>query len=254
MGNRAACLLAVVLLLACGEELEPVISKVSPLNGATHVDVVLEPTVEAAGGSAVDPYERKIVLFDVTGGGRKTVPGTVAVEGTTITYEPQGALQDGHEYLLELLSGSITGSEDSDEVDGSESPHEPLSWPYRLGFRTGSRPRVRAAYLQSGPSILVRFSQPMNAIITGNQIQVVDLGGKPLSLGTPIWVDTQSVRVDVEEDLDPVGLYTLKVGREATAEDGILLDGDNDGKAAEPDDDFSVQFTGSQQVILSRLP
>jgi hypothetical protein len=248
--------LGVVLLAlvpaACGEDHQPIISATTPLNGSTAIDTSMQPEVRA--GGAVDPYDRKIVLFDVTGGARKTVPGTVGVEGSTITYEPtSGALLDGHDYQLELMAGSITGDL-LDEVDGSESPLETLSWPYRLGFRIGSCPRVRAIYLEKGPSILVRFSQPMNAAVTQKEIQVLDLGGKPMNLDTPVWTDTQSVRLGLPADLEATGLYTITVDGKASGEDGILLDGDGDGKPGEPNDNFSIQFTGSQKVILSRLP
>jgi hypothetical protein len=251
---RSSELLAAVLLLAaCGEDHQPMISAATPLNGSTAIDTSMQPQVKAGGNASVDPYDRKIVLFDVTGGAHKTVPGTVAVEGAAVTYEPSGALLDGHDYQLELTAGSISG-ELLDEVDGSEAPVETLSWPYRLGFRIGSCPRVRAAYLGDGPSILLRFSQPMNAAVTQDEIQVLDLGGKPMELGTPVWPDTRSVRVDLPADLEATGLYTILVSGKASGEDGILLDGDGDGKPGEPNDDFSIQFTGSQKVILSRLP
>ena len=251
--GKTAVVLTVVTLLGCGEDLQPVIRKVSPLNGATGVDTIQQPVVKVASNISVDPYDRKIVLHDVTGGARKTVPGIVEVEGTTITYQPKAALEAGHRYQLELTGASIVGTDGITQVDGSEAPHEPLSWPFRLEFQPGSAPKVRAAYLESGPSILVRFSQPMNAAVTEKQIQVLDLGGKPLSIKTPAWLDDQSVRVDLGGALDPVGLYTLSVARDAAGQDGILLDGDDDGNPGEANDSFSVQFTGSQKVILSRL-
>ena len=180
----------------------------------------------------------------------------MAVEGSRITYEPGTALEADHDYSLVLEAGSVTGGS-LDMLDGSEDPQEPLTWPYRLRFSTGSRPRVRGAYLEGSgsdtPAVVVRFSQPMNPIVTGKEIQVLDAGGKPMATETPVWLDTSSVEVELGSELDPTGIYTLKVGRAAIGEDGILLDGDDDGTAGGKNDDFAVRFTGSQAVIHSRL-
>lgn len=252
-------MLAFVLVgWGCGadNDTHPIVTSVTPPSRATRVDTAIQPEIQLAGGASVDPYDRKIVLYDVTGGARMTVAGNVAVEGTRVTYEPGAALVSGRDYRLVLEVGSVTG-DSLDQLDGAESPEEPLSWPYALSFRTGSRPRVRAAYLKDGstssPDVLVRFSQPMNPIVTGQQIQVLDQGGKPLKISTPIWLDTDSARVELDEELDPTGIYTLRVGHEAIGEDGILLDGDDDGTPGEKADDFTAQFTGSQKVIQSRL-
>jgi hypothetical protein len=239
-----------------GEESRAVIRQVSPLNGSTRIDTDLKPEVRVASAASVDPYQRRIVLYDVTGGGQTTVAGNVAVEGSRITYQPGAALQADHDYSLVLEPGSVTG-ESVDMLDASEDPQEPVTWPYRLRFSTGSRPRVRAAYLQGAGSksqaVVVRFSQPMNPIVTGKEIQVLDAGGKPMVTGAPVWLDTSGVKVALDGDLDPVGIYTLKVGRAAIGEDGILLDGDDDGTPGGKNDDFAVRFTGSQEVIHSRL-
>jgi len=248
----------VALLSGCGADnnTHPIITEVTPPNRATRVDTAIQPEIRLAGGTAVDPYNRKIVLYEVTGGAKKTVAGNVSVEGTVVTYEAAGALAADRDYRLVLEVGSVTG-ESLDQLDGAETPEEPLSWPYHLSFSTSSRPRIRGAYLEGGasssPRVLILFSQPMNPIVTGKQIQVLDQGGKPLKIATPIWLDTDRARVELDEELDPTGIYTLTVGREAIGEDGILLDGDDDGTPGGSSDDFTAQFTGSQKVIRSRL-
>lgn len=253
---RLSLALALVLAGCGGDEITALVTGVTPLNRATRVDTAVQPQIRLAGGAAVDPYNRNIVLYDVTGGARLTVAGNVSVEGTVITYQPGAPLEADHDYSLELVAGSVSG-DGLDPLDRSESPEEMLEWPYKLTFRTGSRPRVRAAYLEDptskSPSVLIRFSQPMNPITTAQQVQVQDTGGKPLAQGTPVWLDTSSMRVELEGSLDPAGIYTLLVGRTAMAEDGILLDGDDNGSPGGPNDNFSAKFTGSQKVIRSRL-
>jgi len=253
---RASALLVLVWLGACGSDPHAVIRKVSPLSRATDVDTLIQPVVVVGGGAAVDARDDRVVLYDVTAGGKGRVGGTVEVDGSTITYGPTEPLTTGRDYQLVLEAGSVTGGA-LDHVDESESPRESVSWPFRLGFRIGSRPRVRAAYLESSssdsPRVVIRFSQPMNPTAIGEQIQITDLGGKPLEVGALVWSDAQSVELDLAQALDPAGVYTLEVSRDAISEDGILLDGNDNGTPGEGNDHYSVQFTGSQRVIRSRL-
>lgn len=242
------------MAMGCEAELQPVIAEVTPLNRTTGVDVTIEPRILVGGGAEIDPNDRKVVLYDVTGGAHKTVGGEVEVVGSTITYLLKASLEAGHDYQLELSPGAVSGGE-IDRVDGSEWPAEPVSWPYHLSFSTGSRPRVRAAYLDTDnrQSVHVYFSQAMNPMVTGPEIQVTDLGGKLMPAKEVLWSSDSSARLDLSAPLEPASIYTLKVSGKAVAMDGTLLDGDDDGKPGEPDDDFSVRFTGSQKVIRSRL-
>ena len=242
-----------LLVLSCGGDHGPTIVRLDPLNRSTAVDTLVVPEVAAGPGASVSPRDRKIVLYDVTGGGRVTVLGNVEVEGTAIRYEPQAALNPDHEYELVLQPGSIQG-ERLDDVDASETPHELMSWPYRVAFSTGSSPRVRAAYLEAGRSILIRFSQPMNPSVTQEQVRVLGRDSRFVALQEPVWPDDRSLRLPLRSALDPLEIYTVVVGKLAVGADGILLDGDGDGRPGEPEDDFSARFTGSQTVIVSRLP
>jgi hypothetical protein len=248
----------------CGSDLRALVKQVLPLNGATAVDLTVRPQITLIDGAAIDllPSEaRKVVLYDVTAGAKKTVAGSVVAEGATITYEPEEALPLDHQFLLEIkkegcdpagsCSPTITG-EEIEDIDGSEWPEEPISWPLKLGFSTGSRPRVRAAYLDDR-RVVVRFSQPMNPVASEKAIQIEDMAGKSLTFGVPVWIDEQSVQVVLEDPLEVAAIYTLRVKRDAIGQDGTLLDGDDDGRPGEPDDNFSAKFTGSQRIIMSRL-
>jgi len=251
---RLTAVILTVLLLGCGTDAGPIIRDLFPLNRATDVDTGIQPRVEVGVGASIDADAGRVVLYDVTAGGKGRVGGVVVIEGQALIYQPSAPLQSGRDYALVLESGSVTGDA-LDQVDESESPREPVSWPFRLEFRTGSRPRVRGAYLEPGepPRVVVRFSQPMNPLTTGKQIQVEDLGGVVVPASTPVWLDTQSVEIGLTQALDPVSVFSLTVNREAAATDGILLDGDDDGVPGEASDGFSAQFTGSQAVIRSRL-
>jgi hypothetical protein len=255
MLRRWSCLLCVsAMAMGCEAELQPVITQVAPLNRATGVEITTEPRILVGGGAEIDPTDRKVVLYDVTGGARMTVGGEVEVVGSTMTYLLKTALEAGHDYQLEILTGAVSGGE-IDRVDGSEWPAEPVSWPYHLRFSTGSRPRVRAAYLDTSnrKTVHIYFSQSMNPMVTGPEIQVTDLGGKLMPAEETLWSSESSARLDLLDPLEPASIYTLKVSGKAVGTDGSPLDGDDDGKPGEPDDDFTVQFTGSQKVIRSRL-
>jgi len=241
-------------LVGCGADTRPVFVEATPLNGSTAIDSAAQPRLVVGDQAAIDAELRRVVLYDVTGGGRLTVPGKIEVVGSReLTYSPKATLEAGHEFRLEVTASALTG--EFDLLDATESPDEPVGWPYALRFSTRSRPRVRAAYLDpDGPSVTVRFSQPMDPVATGKAISVSDLGGQPVPASAGVvWLDDQSARIDLSISLDSTGLYTLEVSGKAQARDRTLLDGDDDGTPGEPSDDFTVRFTGSQRVIRSRL-
>jgi hypothetical protein len=261
-------LLVIVTLGGCGSDSTlALIQSTNPRNGTTSVERTIKPTISFIDGAAVDllPVKAaKVVLFDVTGGARQTVVGSVLAEGETITYEPTASeLAAGHQFELVVKEAwcqtastctrPTAAHEEAAQTDSSEWPEEPLTWPFKLRFSTKSSPRVRAAYLDGG-AILLRFSQPMNPAMTQDQIKVTDIASTVIKLSNPVWADgQQSLRLDLGAKLGATSVYTLTVNRMAIGEDGTLLDGDEDGKPGESNDSFSVKFTGSQQIIRSRL-
>jgi hypothetical protein len=251
--------LQILLGLGCSVGPKPIIEKASPLNGTTAINVSLQPQVTMASGSAVnDTGSRRVVLYDITGGAHKSVAADVLVEGTTITYQPKASLAASHEFELDVEEAVVNAS-DFEQLDGSESPEEKLTWPYALRFSTKSRPRVRAAYLEisEGASrVLVKFSQSMEPTTTGKAISILDGTTKSsLPKRAPIWTDTAmtEVRVELTQTLTSSGLYILQVAGTAVASDGTKLDGNDNGTPGESSDSFSAQFTGIQTVIASRL-
>ncbi|MCC6749942.1 MAG: hypothetical protein IT371_19915 [Deltaproteobacteria bacterium] len=252
---RRAGLLAVFLWVGCSPSYRAVFERVEPLNGATAVDPSLALKLEVAAGVSIHVVTREVVLYDVTGGARKTIPGTVRWEGRIITYANVEPLVAEHEYEL-LAQSSIVSGEKLRDSDATEWPEEAFQWPYRLRFSTRSAPRVRAAYLDldsSPPRVFVRFSQNMEQVGTSLQLSLVDQLKKPVEFKGPIWVDAASARLDLVGPLDAATLYTLQVGREAQAADGTRFDGNGNGVPGEADDQFAVQFTGAQTLILSRF-
>jgi hypothetical protein len=239
-------------LAGCGGKVEPVIKRTLPLPGSTAVDTSIIPLIEVGAGGKIDGNERKIVLFDVTSGARLTVAAQIEIGGTILTYRPQQSLAPNHDFELVMEQGSITG-EKLDEVDASESPAEPFSWPYRLWFSTKERPRVRSAYLEAGPAVLVHFSQAMNPISTSSAIHVLDLTRKPVPQREIVWLDEQSIRLSLTPPLDVSLPYTLQVEQSAESARGTHLDGNDDGTPGGADDTFGAEFTGAQPVIFSRL-
>jgi hypothetical protein len=256
-----SALLTALVASGCSTSPRPIIEMTDPLNGATAVAVAKTPSVTMASGSAVnDAGDRQVVLYDVTSGAHKTVAAEVLVEGTTISYEVQGgALTASHEFELEVQK-SVVDAEDYEQLDGSESPEETLTWPFRLRFSTKSRARVRAAYLESSGgayAVVVKFSQPMDPTSTGKAIQVLDATTKSsIPARNPIWLDAAytEVKVELSQTLTSTSLYLLQVARTAVAADGALFDGNDNGTPGESSDAFSAQFTGVQSVIASRLP
>jgi hypothetical protein len=245
-----------VALAACSAESRPAVLHVVPLNGSTAVETSVSPSIEVADGAALDLSDRQVVLYDVTAGARKTVPAVIEVLGRSLTYRPKDPLPADHDFELAMERSALVG-EPVDEVDASESPEEPIVWPYRVWFSAKSRPRVRAAYLDRAGGmqrITVHFSQAMDPVATEKVIEVCDLTDKVLAMNTPVWAGSRSVHFDVAPLLDPAMPYTLRIGRSARAEDNSALDGNDDGVPGGPEDDFGVSFTGSQPVIFSRLP
>jgi hypothetical protein len=240
--------------MGCGDTLAPVIASNQPLNRATAVAPEVQPEVQVAAEARVETTTALplIELNDLTTGAR--IGGQVAIEGSRLSYHPAAPLPEEHRFELVVQREAISGSGLLD-VDGSEWPEEALSWPYRLRFSTFSHPRVRAVYLdrsQRLPRLFVRFSQDMEQVVTSDQFALFDQSDEPVPLAPAVWVDGASVRLDITVALDPAMLYLLRIDRRARAADGLLLDGDEDGVAGEADDHFVVEFTGSQEVVLSR--
>ncbi len=245
------------LLGACGPDFRPAIASINPLNGATVVDQTFKPELRLAESAeaALEEGDRRLVLYDVTNGGRKTIAGSILIEDNRLTYEPNEPLGQDRLYELVLQREAVSGEKLLD-VDGSEWPEEPLVWPFRARFATFSLPRVRAVYLDDEhllPRLMVRFSQRMDQVSTSDQFVLVDQLGNQLALSRPVWIDDSSVRLDIEAQLDPAGLYTLEIGAGTQAADGVGLDGDEDGTPGEAKDSFTIKFTGSEKIIRSRL-
>ena len=252
----------VLSLVACGDP-RALIQETSPLNGSTLVDYTVKPVIEVTGAAGVDVLDRKVVLYEVTGGAKLTVGGDVEADGPTITYYPTKPLRSNAEYALEVKTNAITGDE-FDKVDDSEGPvEETLAFPtpvlYRLYFSTRSCPRVRAAYHQivNGRSrIIVRFSQKMSTSSTNKAIAIMDNTFKnQLTTSSPVFTgaDNRDLYVDLTKELDRSQLYILWVKKTATSADNTGLDGNANWKPGEKTDDFYMKFTGSQSVIYSRL-
>jgi len=252
-----ALLLAALPLSGCDTESSALIQVLQPLNSLTAQALSTEPLLRMREGVAIDAGSRRVVLYDVTKGAKKTVPGDLAVEGTILIYTPRAALVTKHDYLLEIKKEAVNG-DDFELLDGSEEPEEALTWPLRFRFSTRTSPRVRAAYLdklESGVQrVTVHFSQAMAPIPSGKAVQILDgVSRKPLSLSTPVWLNDRTMRVSSQVKLDGTLLYTLKVAGTAAGANGIALDGDQDDVPGEKKDDFCVGFSGIQQVIFSRL-
>ena len=129
-----------------------------------------------------------------------------------------------------------------------------LSWVLNArGSRDLASDEVRAVYLDSG-RIFVHFSQPMDQVATtAASFALFDEADKDVPISKLVWVGDGSARLEIGAPLDRTALYTLLVRSSAQAADGTALDGDGDGRPGETDDDYSVQFTGSQNIIKSRL-
>lgn len=251
--TRLAIGALLLVLASCGEEAQPLLRQVFPANGTTLVDLASAPRLELAESASIDASSRKLVLYDVTAGARKTVSAVIELAGTTLTYRPNAPLPADHSFEL-TLDRTLASGAGLDEVDASEWPDEPIAWPFRLWFSTASRPRVRAAYLEpEGPRITIYFSQPMDPALTSKQIEVLDLAQKSWPTRAVSWDDgNRRARVELGAPLDAATPYTLRVGAGAAAENTTPLDGNDDGVAGGAEDSFSAAFTGSQVVILSR--
>ena len=257
----------VIVLSACSDP-RSLIQDVSPLNGSTLVDYTVKPVIEVTGAAGVDVMDRKVVLYEITGGAKLTVGGDVEADGPTITYYPTKPLRANAEFAMEVKTNAITGDE-FDKVDASEGPvEETLAFPspalYRLHFSTRSCPRVRAAYHQivNGRSrIIVRFSQKMSTSSTNKAIVVMDNTLNQLAASSVVFTgtDNRDLYVDLTKDLtkepdkNGIMIYTLWVKKSATSADNTGLDGNANWKPGEKTDDFYMKFTGRQSVIFSRL-
>jgi len=259
-----SALLAVLLLVVpgCGSDSNALIQYASPLPGSTAVptDVVVEIQLHHDAELDENLLSRKnsrvIVLYDVTGGGKFTVGGTISAGIASFAYRPTAALRAGRTFALEMKRSAVLGS-GFDETDGVMWPDEPITWPYRLTFTTASAPRVRGAYLQESDGeqrVVVYFSQAMDMVASSGSVSVLDgVTRAPVKLGRPVWVSDTEVEVRPERPLAPASLYVLKVDTTATAADNTRFDGNANGKPGENTDAFCAQFTGSQEVIFSRL-
>ncbi|MFH1132195.1 MAG: Ig-like domain-containing protein [Pseudomonadota bacterium] len=233
--------------LNCGSDFQPTILRIDPLNGSTRAETTVKPTVEVAKGAAFDliESERRVVLYDITGGAHQTIAAQILVEGKKITYEPNQDLLPNRDYELEIQQEAIVGDKLSD-VDGSEWPDEPFLWPFRLRFSTRSTPCVRAAYLdkaKQGDRIFIYFSQPMDPATTEGSFSLRTNTGGAVPMNKPLWVDTLTARLDLSNPLENNSIYMLQISHQATGLDKTAMAGDD-----------QIEFTGSQRIIRSRLP
>jgi hypothetical protein len=264
----ALALALMTLVAGCGsDDPESLITRLEPVPGATAVDRQIRPVIELTSAASwdIDAGAPQLLLFDVTGGAKQRVGGTIEIEGQRATYIPASDLRDDHDFLLVLERSGVAGlcagaACSNDEVlenDASEWPPEKLSWPLEVRFSTRSRPAVRGVGLDGAGRLTVRFSQPMDQVVTSPQFSLRDQLGQPVTLGPAVWIDkaTQSARLAIDATLEPTELYTLRIERQAQGADGTRLDGDGDGEPGEIDDFFQLRFTGSQRpVVLSRYP
>jgi hypothetical protein len=247
------CLFAVV---GCSADFRPVIASVNPLNGATAVGTDFQPVVTLASDVDVvlEEGDRHLVLIDLTDQ-KRTISGQILIEDEVLTYQPNDALQPNHRYEIVVEQGIASGDKLLD-VDGSEWPEEPLTWPFRAQFATFSAPRVRAVYLdrdRARPRLYIRFSQPMNQATADDKFKVIDNLGNELTISRPIWVDASSARLDITAELALDKVYKIQVDGAIQANDGTKLDGDGDWVPGEAKDSFTTEFTGSEEIVLSRL-
>lgn len=248
-------------LAGCGESSNALVQSTVPANGATGVSLSTQVALQlhpdaVVQVAALQGAARGVVLYDVTGGAKTTVPGTVSAGSSSFEYLPGEALRANRFYRLEVKQ-AVVGGEGFVQSDGSQWPDEPLSWPYVLRFSTASAPTVRGAYLRlegGEVRLLVYFSQAMDVLASGGAVQVYAAQtGKPIALPAPVWAGDDQLQLDLTGRLEADGLYTLVVSTEARAADNSRLDGDGDGVAGETGDAFCVSFAGSQALIYSRL-
>jgi len=247
-----ALILGLLAVAGCGSSSRTLVTGATPLNGSTAMDLTTTPGLVLGDGATIDAGDRRVVLYDVTAGARKTIAGQVEVAGSSLVYHPTDALPADHELELTVERAALGGG--LDERDASERPEEPIAWPLRLAFSTANRPRVRAAYLDrthGSGRVSIHFSQAMSQASTSPELSVVDLTGKPWPASPPIWADDRTAHLDLKQALDPATPYRLQVGAGALSTTGVALDGNRDGR---PGDAFSAAFSGSQAIILSRQP
>ncbi len=256
--KRALPLLTIFLCWGCHKEPMALVQVLNPLNGATNVKGTVKPLIRFRSLINLDAADRRIVLYDVTKGAKRTVGGSMFIEGSVLTYEPKAPFGAKKDYMLEVLEKAIIG-DDYELTDGSEVPDESITWPYQYRFSTASAPRIRGIYLfmvDGTPHITIYFSQKMEPVATGQAIKLLDeVTHKELRLGAPLWLDENTVRIQPAaiEKMDSSQLYTIKVGGAARSADNTALDGDGDGTPGEKKDDFCTGFTTIQNVIFSRL-
>ncbi|MCB9555000.1 MAG: Ig-like domain-containing protein [Deltaproteobacteria bacterium] len=244
-------------LVACATDFRPVLAALDPPNRATNVALSATPVIEFADDVAIDLQEgqRRFVLYDVTRGGRVTVPGRVEIDGRRLRYLPDQLLEVAHDYRIELAQDIASGDKLLD-VDGSEWPDEPIAWPFTLTFRTRSGARVRALYQDFSRDfsrLVVRFSQPMDQTSDVERYQLFDATNTRIELAAPVWIADDTVRLDLRAQLEPADVYELWISRRIRSEDAFELDGNDNGVVGEDGDDYVVQFTGSQKVVRSRI-
>lgn len=269
MHRRTSAIVAVTLAAAwllgaagCGSDSDAVIQSATPLPGSTAVGIDTVVRVQIHSDAELDvgllsqKNSRAIVLYDVTGGGRSAVGGTINAGSSGFTYEPTSPLRAGRSYALEIKREAILG-DGFNETDGTLWPEETITWPYRLAFSTASAPRVSGAYLHESDGeqrLVVYFSQAMDLVASGPSAAVLDgVTRGPVKLRTPVWANDRHLELQPTVPLDRASLYILKVDTTATAKDNTRLDGNANGKPGESGDSFCVQFTGSQRLVFSRL-
>lgn len=257
---------ALSLIAACSGDPQALVQRLEPLMGSTAVDVRTLPAITLAAGARwqFDRDNPQLRLFDVTSGQRVGVAGGIRLEGQRAAFEPDRELFDDRDYELVLERSAIGGDCDSagcqgdvTDRDGSEWPEESLgAWPLTLRFSTRPLPQVRAVYFRDRRQLYLRFSQGMDPLITGAKISVLDELKQEMEISPIVWQGeaATTARFEILSPLDATGLYTLVVGELAEAADGTRIDGNGNGIPGENHDDFTVQFTGSQSVIIdSRL-
>lgn len=240
---------------SCGSDsAQMLIHALSPLNGETAVDTRIQPSITLGSNAkfTIDATNPTLLLFDVTGGAHHQIAGQLAIVGTKATFTPKEELRVDHDYQFEMDRAAFS-SGGLELKDQSEWPDESLVFPFILRFSTKSLPQVRGVY-RNDNDLIIYFSQAMDPVLTTPMFQLFDQTNHPVELGTAIWTDEKTARIEIRAELNIKEIYTLVVERRAQSLDGTRLDGDEDGEPGEIDDDFSIRFTGSQApTILSRF-
>jgi glucose/arabinose dehydrogenase len=193
-----------------GDVTPPLISSVSPLNGATNVST--GTMITATFNEAIDPATVTGTTFQLRDASNNLIPASVSTSSSQITLDPSSSLAGSAIYTA-TITGGASGVKD---VAGNALASN-YSWTFTTAAVDNTAPTVASVSpvngtngVSTGANIIANFSETINAsTVTGTTFQLRDAGNNLV----PATVSTSGVQITLDPNSVLAGsaVYTATI-------------------------------------------